>query len=442
MRTTSNAKGGFAHRIFALLLCVVSQVPISTKGWAQGKAQGTGVNGVAFDSLHNVPLDGAMVRLLGTALTATSDSRGRFHFDGAPVGRFTLTMLHPSLDSIGLNGISRIVVIAESVDTIHVAIPSFATFWMAACGSLPPPADGGFIYGTVRFARTDSSAPAATVALDYSEYSPDSVRGFAARNWSGRVLTDRDGSYAFCGVPTQTPIRIRASTNAASSAVVELPADTYFVRRRDLYIVEDAALTRSAGVVVGIVQAKSTKRPIVGARVSVEGSPEVRTGTSGRFVLRSVPLGTRQVDVISVGSAPMSAVINVRPQDTTSILLELESAVLLDGVRVRATSIRTQRIQDMEKRREQGFGHFMDSTEVRRFPSMAIALSSMKPLGGGFCAIYIDGVKQVLDSKPLAFRSPADFAQLEVHTWSTPMEYRQTAPWCPVLLAWTKNGLP
>lgn len=127
------------------------------------------LRGVAFDSLRKAPIDGALISIAGTPLSTFSDSLGRFRFDLAP-GRYVLSLLHASLDSIGLSGVSATVVLRSSADSIVLAIPSFGTLWRAACGKSTVPSDSGFILGTVQHADRREPVRNATVSVTWVDF--------------------------------------------------------------------------------------------------------------------------------------------------------------------------------------------------------------------------------------------------------------------------------
>ncbi len=78
---------------------VTAQIPNSTNqpvtfaasGYAAGPVSNTSVSGVVLDNA-NTPIPGATARLLGTTLSATSDTNGHFTISGAPVGTVTLSV--------------------------------------------------------------------------------------------------------------------------------------------------------------------------------------------------------------------------------------------------------------------------------------------------------------------------------------------------------------
>jgi len=126
------------------------------------------VRGVAFDSLRGRPLAGAFVTLDGAANVA-SDSAGRFRFDGVRPGTHTLAVQHAALDSAGLTGIASQVAVVDGTEDVRIATPSFATLWRSFCGPAKPPADSGFVFGTVADARTGARLAGASVDLGWMQ---------------------------------------------------------------------------------------------------------------------------------------------------------------------------------------------------------------------------------------------------------------------------------
>ena len=87
-------------------LWVVVSLAVAARGAASQEPAPRGgagsITGVVFDSLvRNAPLAGAEVTIDGTQYTTSTDSRGRFRFDGIPAGRAMVRFYHTSLDSLG-----------------------------------------------------------------------------------------------------------------------------------------------------------------------------------------------------------------------------------------------------------------------------------------------------------------------------------------------------
>lgn len=85
------------------------------------------LRGVAWDSLRHAPLVGAFITLDGTSRSATSDNTGRFQFDSVARGTYSVTMQHDVLDSLGLFGITKSIVVASEEQLVTTSVPSFST---------------------------------------------------------------------------------------------------------------------------------------------------------------------------------------------------------------------------------------------------------------------------------------------------------------------------
>jgi hypothetical protein len=181
---------------------------------------------------------------------------------------------------------------------------------------------------------------------------------------------------------------------------------------------------------------------IDGARVTVAGIIEGRTDTTGHFRLRNVPIGTRDIEALHLGSQPAHATIDVIPNDTAFVLVAVTKVVELPTMVVRAPTARQRLLVEFEERKALGIGHFMDSTQIGRFNTVQNALSMM----GDGCVIYIDGVKYGARDAAVELRTrdTRSIAMIETHAkWdpSAPLQYSVLSN-CGVTLIWTKAWLP
>ena len=392
--------------------------------------------GFAYDSLHAAPLAGAFVSLTGTGFSTTSDANGAFRFEQLAPGAYTVVVLHAALDSIGVSGLAAYADTRRGDDTVHLAVPSFATLWRVACGPAPAPRDSGFVFGSVHDAVTHRPVGGARVGVSWIDFSIDRRLDVAAQRWGGESPTDSTGSYAVCGVPAGATLHVVATKGSAATGVIDIFTTRARVTRRDLFIPPaDSTSLHRGGIVVGLVRDKSGG-PIAGARAMTAGADEARSGTDGRFVLRGVPLGTRQIEVTSIGAAPAAAVVDVSPNDTATVSLELQPVVALQAMTVHATSSAQRRLSEIADRRRLGFGHVMDSTRVGHFAFLNNAIAM---LTGSYCQLFIDGRRT--DRSELKFRDPYDVALIEtLLDFETPFAWRPKAP-CTTVLIWTKNTL-
>jgi hypothetical protein len=284
--------------------------------------------------------------------------------------------------------------------------------------------------------------PAARVSLSWTDV-VDTKTGFSQRRIGGDVQSDSLGAYTVCGVPLGTGIRILASTDSATTGILDLPPRTSRVQRRDLLLGATAGRGSALrGAIAGVLRGAG-ERPVPGARVSTQGLAEVRSDDDGRFVLRGVPVGTRQVDVVSIGTLPVSVLVDVLANDTTTLDLRLSKVAALDTMRVRATTVRQLRVRDIDDRKKQAFGHFMDSSQVERHADFRSAVTDLTSLKCPLAAIrlYIDGSR--IDRRDVAselrFLKPDEAGVLEWYIRGAPLEFGGGG--C-TLLVWTKRYLP
>lgn len=330
------------------------------------------VRGVAYDSIRRQPLRDAFVSILGTgagARNTTTDSHGRFHFDSIPPGDYTFAVQHAVLDSLGLSGVSRKATVANDDDEVRLGVPSFGTLWRIECAGLRQPKDSGFVFGTVRDAATMHPLAHARVEVSWVELRVKSGR-VAGRRWTAEGSADDSGNYSVCDVPTWEAMSIHASgaspADSTSSGEIELAPRLGRIERRDLLVGPTDSVASRVGTVSGIVT-NVNGEPFGAARISMPGLREVRSDADGRFVLRDVPIGTQQIEVVSVGVTPVSQTIDVMPRDTTRVALRFGRPIVLNGMRTTATPGVHVMAQEFDARRKGGAGYMLDSTSIARY---------------------------------------------------------------------------
>jgi hypothetical protein len=425
-------------------------------------AQTVRVHGNAFDSLHSEPLRNATVTINGGGRTTTTDARGRFSFDSVAPGALTLTVYHAVLDTIGLGAISAHATVTDGRDDILVAVPSFATLWRAACGTARFPGDSGFVYGSVRDALTQKPVPGAIVTVSWIDIAVDSAKHVDQHRLRKQARSDASGTYGVCGVPMSTALRFQAVDSTRASGAVDLGGDGPRMRRRDL-VVAPTTLADPArhGTVTGLVTS-ANGAPFPDARVAIDDVPEVRTGADGRFVLRSVPPGTRQISFLAVGLTPLSQTVDVPAGDTAVVSVQLDKVPTLDAVRVTAAQQRF--LRDLEDRKRLGLGYVLDSTALGEMGTLMAGFASAPsvkivnlrnsasryvvalPRGAGRCVanLWMDGVR--LGSDDLAFdiltdMRPDEIAAVEVYprVATVPSEFSTPRADCGAVVVWTKR---
>lgn len=418
------------------------------------------VRGVAYDSIRRQPLRDAFVSILGSgagARNTTTDSHGRFQFDSVPPGDYTFAVQHAELDSLGLSGVSRRATVASESDEVRLGVPSFGTLWRIECAGRVPK-DSGFVFGTVRDAATMRPLAHARVEVTWVELGIKSGH-VTGRRWTAEGLADDLGNYSVCDVPTWEVVSIRAAgtTDSVSSGEIELTPRGGRIERRDLLVGPTDSVASRVGIVSGIVT-NVNGEPFGAARVSMPGLREVRTDAEGRFVLRDVPTGTQQIEVLSVGVAPVSQSVDVLPRDTARVALRFGRPIVLTGMRVTAKPGVQVMSQEFDARRKNGTGYTLDSTAIGHYPDFinvfndvpgirmsrrlgSVFLSTMGDKGHA-CSptILMDGIET--SANALSDLQSHEVAAIEVYAHALMVPAELLPPGRPVdcgmVVVWTK----
>jgi hypothetical protein len=447
-------------------------------GAAQDAPRLVRVEGVAFDSLHRRPLRDAQITVLEIGRTAVSDDKGRFRLDSVPEGQFTFTVQHAAFDSAGLSGATARVTVRRGGPKVTLALPSFHTLWKAACGDAPIPNDSAFVYGTVRNAATGKPAADAYVEAAWNEIlggGSKSLDNVTQRRWRRFTISDARGDYVLCGVGEEGNFGLRVGVDSVNASDVMLPPTAALVRRHDLVVMSAPAPVTTAvrtpgdtiaapaivqvatGVVTGFVT-NSNLQPVANALVQVDTLPEVRSADDGRFFVRGVPAGTRQLSITAVGLAPYLGTINLMVNDTARTLVRLDPVSVLEPVRITANRVVQWNLDAVNRRLKSKWGDYLDSTKVARMPSVISALQNIpgvmvrgRPGFEGYISLgtrcATGNIRFRLDNHPtsmdvLGMVDPREIAMIEVYKrpMSMPADVMQGPKDC-VILVWTKRAL-
>lgn len=134
------------------------------------------LSGLVLDSISGAPLSGARVALLGTALEATSDPRGRFTIPGVLPGQYTVQVRTSSLDSI---------------NAVHSSVISFA--------DATTPIEARVARATNHVASRDATFVGVVVADSTRE--PITGAEVAISDLAKTTFTDSHGAFVLNGIP-------------------------------------------------------------------------------------------------------------------------------------------------------------------------------------------------------------------------------------------------
>jgi hypothetical protein len=454
--------------LIALLLwrapSAAAQQPAPDSTLDRASAVGS-IRGEVFDSLIGQRLEGAHVRVVGTALRATTDRQGRFRLDSVLAGSRVLVVDHPALDSAGLSDLPRRVQVAAGRTTqVTLAVPSLRTFAAAACGlsPAPPGRDSGIVFGAVRDAERGVRLAGAQVVMSWVAVER-TRRPPRVRRPVRDVLTDSLGNYYVCAVPGSVGLGVQATTGTFASGELQLEVGERRVLRYDLSVSREAlpgaadtvpGSRRGLATLVGTV-GRADGGPVEGALASVPGAPaDALADAAGRFVLSDLPSGSQMLFVRRIGYGFSATPVELRNRDTTRVSLALRVVTILDTIRVTATRWVRSEIDELERRLSRAsVSRVLTADDLRAagsirtvfygFPSLTVqtragGFNLYMSRGARLCspAVWLDGWRS--DSGVLDAYRPADLIALEVYPpGDVPMRYQDFGS-CGVVLAWTR----
>jgi hypothetical protein len=467
-------------RDFRLGALVVLTLTLAQRSGAQSAQVGS-VEGVVFDSVHARPLAGTHVVAVGTGpqtevrREATSDSAGRYRIDSLPIGRYLLGFESALLDSLEVTLSPREATITPGqVAMLDLALPSAAKLRSAVCLGAALPPETGVIYGHVVSAETESPLAGVGVAMAWRDLSVDRSKRLRAinRERSASVVTDENGWYRMCGVPTGTWVSMQIQHEKRSGPVLRARVDdTLGIAIRHLSLAtgssrssetstDDPASAPLSGTATlsGIVHGPGGA-PVASVEVRLRGTrADARTDSLGAFTLRGLPAGTQELEVRRVGYALEVVPVELRSGTTVTVNVLMRRIVNLDSVLIVASR---PKYKDFYAHMSAGWGRFLGPEEIARqrvsrtsdiiqkIPGFMIQERGYRSIvvaqGGsrGLCAatIVIDGMR-VLEYPPTVNDvHPLDIGAIEAYPASqafmAPPEYHIGG--CGGIVIWTKR---
>ena len=336
------------------------------------EAQAT-IVGTVVDSLRAVgPLRGATVVIPELSRYVTTDSLGRFRIEGVPSGRYTMTFLHPLLDSLDIAAeVVPVSVPAAGTLTARLATPSPpALVWLvcrAASDSFP-----AMIIGHVRDAADGQLVTGARIDVMWSEIilGRESVD---RRTIRAAAETRASGAFVLCGVPPDARLEVGVSAGDRVSGPLTITLAGSVFERIELTVGSRSQVGRVSGVVVD-----GAGRAVRGALVRVAGGTglPVRSDSGGAFVLDGVAAGTQELDVRGYGFWPATERMSVPSggAKTTRIILRgggERKAVPRGDISLVAGSVPDDP-SGFEDRRFAGLGHFITGADLEQKPARTL----------------------------------------------------------------------
>ena len=410
---------------------------------SQASRAGAILSGAAVDSIRGGYFKGASIFISGTALSATTDSTGRFKFTGIPAGSRYLEVQHPLLDSLGLTLVTAVQTFTDG-DSSFVLIsgPSARTYAASACTAEQRAQGPGLIVGIVTDADAETPAKNASVAASWIDYEigKKSIKSTVQRRTAQVSPT---GTFRICGVPDDVVATVTASRGTDSTATVDVD-----LRR----VVGTASLKIPGAHTTAFLSGRvvdSKGKPTAGARVAVEGDDAVSISeNNGTFMLRGLRAGTRRVTVRKIGFEPFQRSMDLPAGGLSGVSLPLGNSVaVLKSIVVKATrELGLQRVGfNDRKQRRPGVFFTPRDIEMRNSPSIRELLRTVPMMRRPSCTrYYVDGWLQPEGDRgdPDEYLSGFEIGAVEVYSggFSPPefFSFTTSGGTCKSVVIWTK----
>lgn len=369
----TQALGGVRTRVAAIQV-IGGEIQLATRTrdgvvdtlWSR---PGLTLSGLVVDSARNAPIANARVDLVGTSLSAVSDTRGRFAISNVLPGTYSVETVTPDLERIGAANESTID-FADTAATYQIRVPTALQLATSLCGRALSASEAAIV-GHVRVRDDTLAVGNADVVAAWVVDSLRDDQGVIAQRTLKRLATKSaaNGAYRLCGIPGTASIAISAVTSTAGSGSQLLFTGGTIVRA-DLLVEAGRGQTATF---TGRILADSLERPIEGAEIFLPDFMKLaRSGTDGAFSIRGIPAGEQHVVVRRVGYGPLDTRIAFTADAVVDRKIFLTRSVVLDSVIV--TDRRTDRsLADFEDNRRIGLGRFIDRAELAKQPDAKLS---------------------------------------------------------------------
>jgi len=446
------------------------------------------LQGVAVDSIHGVPLVGAIVQLQGTDRVGVTDSLGRFLVDSVKPGTYPVDVDHPLIDTLGIRlSTLPMSISAHEVTRVVIAVPSSEFLAGRFCTPARRNLGPGVLVGRVREPDSEVAAVGARVSLVYYDPTPTEVAGIAVNvKKTPRVreaTVGPDGTYRLCGLPEKYDGKLMAQRkDGGSTAEVQITQEEGVLALRSMSVaplvtVSSDTGAKGSGAVTRVakgsarVYGKVTNKagaPVPEARVSLVGSGAATiTKSNGEFVLDSLPAGTQAIIVRKLGFAATEVPVELSSRAPAQVNVQMGLYVPT----LAPVEVRSQRDEGLERvgfsgRKKNGTGGYfltpeqIDSRHAAQFTDLMTAVPGIRVEGSmghmsitstrmagraGCVTIVVDGSRwQQLEPGDLdAFMQPSEVAAIEVYQpgASVPVEFQAAGQDCTTVVIWTKTNV-
>jgi hypothetical protein len=452
---------------------------------ASGIATGVGsLSGTVTDSLHDVLLRGALVRVDQTTREGFTDSLGHFHIDSVPAGQHRLVVIHPLLDTLGISLVTQpMTFLGGSEKVVDLSVPSAETLVSIFCPPARRALGPAALVGFVHDADTDTPAVGAKVSLLYEVSDP---LGLKKTPVVREYPIGKDGTYRICGLPAQLTGKLQVFRNGVQTGEVPVVlGDTgaQVLAMRSMSIASQvqtvavASKDTGGGAAPRMVQKGKARvtgkvtnkygQPIAHARVELQNTGQATlTKANGDFVLDSLPSGTQTLEVRQLGYSPTDVPVELSMARPENVTVKMADYVpVLSTMRVTAQKEKGLLDVGFTDRKKSGMGYYLDSDQLkmrqtnqfsdmlRTVPGLRVVpagdgtnvIQSSRDPTGGCVTFYVDGSpwQQMTPGDLDTFVRPEEVAALEVYNGSTtPPQFQQPGQTgCTTVVIWTERRI-
>jgi hypothetical protein len=426
-----------------------------------------------MDSVHNAPLANAVVLVEGASRSATTDVDGRYRVDSIPPGQHRIMVLHPLLDTLGIQmRTPAYPFVADKSHDLDLTIPGGERLAGALCNAVWRSRGPAVLVGFVRDPDTNGPAVGSKVSLVYNETDIIGRKKPILRE----SPVDSSGFYRICGLPGDMSGKVQVFRNGVSSGEVPAEVTNGFVALRAFSIVaqhqnvvevksDSGKLKRYATGSARVTGKVIDKRgqPLRDARVMLQGGGTVAlTKPNGEFVLDSLPSGTQALTVRKLGFSASEVAVELSANTPAATTITLSDAVpLLETMRVEAAQDKALSDIGYLQRKQSGLGRFYDGKQInhqsmafsdvmRMDPGLRIqptgdgrtyVITDSRSATTGCVNFYVDGTlwQPMTPGDIDNYVQPSELVAIEVyHGTETPPQYSPPGQSsCATIVAWT-----
>ncbi len=331
--------------------------------------------GAVDDSIRGGRLIGAIVTVVGTDRTGVSDVNGIFQIDSIQPGVHQVSVMHPLLDTLGLQIVSAPFTLpAGTRQEVSAHTPTYEEVRAKACVN-GGPVSGGRSILIGRVVKADNNEPAAGASL--SLLFKDLTKTPAVEKVrSGRV--GPTGAFAICGLPASMSGNLQATLGGVTTADVPIKSTDESMTTVMLSI---GGTGSGTAVLKGVISARGGG-PIAGAQVTVVGTTGVAmSAEDGSFTLNGLPTGTHEAVVRKIGFAKVSQIVDLKTAAPADAKVQLEPATVLGTIHVVGVMENGLNKVGFLQRKQHGAGIYLTPEQIaEKNPNMTTDL--MRTMNG------------------------------------------------------------